>query len=114
MNEVHRAFIFNETLGRNSYNIVITISQTIRETINTMEATLRQVGNSTGITFPAQVLRDLSARLGDIIEIQITQVKPQIRADWNHPTTWQGAQIPSTQLLADVPAPDFDTQDWTW
>ena len=79
-----------------------------------MEATLRQVGNSTGITLPAQALRELSARLGDIIEVQITKVTHRTRANWNDPATWQGAQIAPAQLLAGVPEPDFDTQDWQW
>ena len=79
-----------------------------------MEATLRPIGNSAGITLPAQVLRDLSAQLGDIIELQITNVTRQSRPNWNNPTTWQGADQASAQMLEGVAEPAFDTQEWKW
>ncbi len=34
-----------------------------------MEATLRQTGNSAGMTFPAHILRDWSARPGDSVDL---------------------------------------------
>ncbi|MEL6722149.1 MAG: hypothetical protein AAF669_05925 [Pseudomonadota bacterium] len=79
-----------------------------------MKATLRSIDNNAGITFPAHVLRDWSAQLGDQIEIEIKKVTQRTRVDWDHATAWQGAPQARTQLLAGAPDPAFDHQEWRW
>ena len=39
-----------------------------------MQAKIRPIGNSLGITIPTNELKALSAHPGDIIEVQITRV----------------------------------------
>ena len=77
-----------------------------------MQAKLRQVGNSLGITIPANELKALSAHPGDIIEVQITQVIRQVRGDWDNPSLWKGADT-EANLLEDIQN-DFDDEEWQW
>lgn len=78
-----------------------------------MRAKLRQVGNSIGLTIPANELRALEAEVGDEVEVEIIRVIHRPRLAWDDPVRWQGAGE-EPLLLDDLPPSDFDTKDWQW
>lgn len=79
-----------------------------------MQAKLRHVGNSVGVTIPASELRILDAHPGDIVEVQITRVVRQARSGWNDPTRWQGADNEPLHLDG-LPDNEFDSDGhWEW
>lgn len=75
-----------------------------------MQAKLRQVGNSVGLTIPNSELKVMNARVGDVVEIEIKRVIHPVRAGWDTPEAWQGADN-EPLLLDGVPEPD---EDWQW
>lgn len=75
-----------------------------------MEAKLRQVGNSLGFTLPASQLKELNARSGDVIELEIKRVVRHVRAGWSNADSWAGAAEES----AVIEHTDFDREDWQW
>ena len=57
-----------------------------------MRVKLRQVGNSVGLTIPANELQVLDAQVGDEVELEIKQVYHYARVKWNDPEKWQGVE----------------------
>ena len=78
-----------------------------------MQAKLRQVGNSVGLTIPASELKGLSAKAGDIIELEIKSVVHHVRDGWNDAALWQGAND-EPLYLESVPESSFDDDGWKW
>ncbi len=76
-----------------------------------MQAKLRPVGNSVGLTIPASELKTISAKAGDVIELEIKRVVRHVRADWNNAALWQGADE-EPMLLKNVPEPSLDEHEW--
>ena len=72
---------------------------------------LRPVGNSVGLTIPASELRSIGAKVGDVIEVDIKCVVRGLRAGWDNPALWQGAEE-EPMLLAGVPESLFDDDEW--
>ena len=77
-----------------------------------MQAKLRQVGNSVGMTIPASELKRLSVGPGDTVELQITKVVRGVRQGWENPQAWSGADAEPLHL--DAVENDFDAEDWQW
>ncbi len=78
-----------------------------------MLAKLRQVGNSLGLTIPANELRAINAKLGDEVEIEIKQVVHHVRASWENPDLWPNADN-DAPLLKDTSVNNFDNEEWEW
>ncbi len=78
-----------------------------------MRVKLRQVGNSVGVTIPANELKAIAAEVGDMVELEIKQVIRPARTAWDDPGQWQGADN-EPQLLEGVPEADFDEEEWQW
>ena len=78
-----------------------------------LQAKLIKVGNSTGLTIPASVLKAVDATSGDVVEFEIKRVLKGVRAGWGDPVMWRGADE-SPILLDDAPVNDFDNEDWEW
>ena len=78
-----------------------------------MQAKLRQIGNSIGMTIPSSELKALCARPGDTVEVQITKVVHHVRAGWDDPKVWHDAnKVPLH--LENLSGNDFDEQEWVW
>ena len=78
-----------------------------------MRVKLRQVGNSVGVTIPANELKAIAAEVGDMVELEIKQVIRPTRNAWDDPCQWQGADK-EPQLLEGVPEAEFDEEEWQW
>jgi len=78
-----------------------------------MQVKLRQVGNSIGLTLPASELRALSAKPGDIVELEITRIVRRAREGWDVTTRWSGAND-APLLLAELPNSHFENEEWEW
>ena len=79
-----------------------------------MQAKMRAVGNSIGLTITASELKAFSAKAGDIVEIEIKHVVRHVREGWEKDELWQGAQD-EPLLLNDVADPGFDDSgEWVW
>ncbi len=78
-----------------------------------MRARLRQVGNSIGLIVPAHELRAISARAGDIVDLEIRGVVRGARSGWNDPSRWEGA-AEEPLLLAGASENVFDDGEWEW
>ena len=78
-----------------------------------MRIKLRQVGNSVGLTIPANELKAIKAQVGDMVELEITQVIRPPRSSWNDSRQWQGADN-EPLLLDDVEQTDFNEEEWQW
>ena len=78
-----------------------------------MRVKLRQVGNSVGLTIPANELQVLDAQVGDEVELEIKQVFHYVRAEWNDPEKWQGVKE-EPMLLDGIQENTFDNEDWEW
>ena len=78
-----------------------------------MRVKLRQVGNSVGLTIPANELQTLDAQVGDEVELEIKQVFHYARAEWNDAEKWQGVKE-EPMLLDGVQENTFDNEDWEW
>ncbi len=76
-----------------------------------IQAKLRPVGNSVELTIPASELNTISAKAGDVIELEIKRVVRHVRADWDNVALWQGADEEPI-LLKDVPEPPVDGHEW--
>lgn len=75
-----------------------------------MQAKLRQIGNSVGLTIPSSELKLMGANVGDMVEIEIKRVIRPVRSDWDNPDAWPGAD--NEPLLLDG-LPESD-EDWQW
>ena len=78
-----------------------------------MRARLRQVGNSIGLIVPAHELRTISARAGDVVDLEIRSVVRGARSGWNDPSRWAGA-AEEPLLLAGASETVFDDGEWEW
>ena len=77
-----------------------------------MQAKLRHVGNSVGLTIPNSELKLMGAKVGDVVEIEIKRVIRHARAGWDNADLWQDADR-EPLLLDGLPAPESD-KDWQW
>lgn len=78
-----------------------------------MQVKLRQVGNSIGLTIPSSELQSLNAKAGDIVELEIKRVVRHVRAGWDDPTRWHGAND-EPLLLDGTDESSFDNEEWQW
>jgi antitoxin component of MazEF toxin-antitoxin module len=78
-----------------------------------MRVKLRQVGNSVGLTIPANELQALDAKVGDEVELEIKQVIHHARVEWDDPEKWQGVKE-EPMLLDGVQENTFDKEEWEW
>ena len=78
-----------------------------------MRVRLRQVGNSIGLIVPAHELRAISARAGDIVDLEIRDVVREARSGWNDPSRWKDA-AEEPLLLAGASENTFDDGEWEW
>ena len=55
----------------------------------TMKKVLRKVGNSVGMTFPAEMLRDMEVTVGDSVIVEYDELRKEIiiKTQKNTPTT---------------------------
>ena len=73
-----------------------------------MQAKLRPVGNSVGLTIPSSELQAVNAKAGDIVELEIKHVVRHVRAGWDDAALWQAADGES--LLLET----FYDEEWEW
>lgn len=78
-----------------------------------MQVKLRKIGNSVGMTIPANELRAFSANVGDILDVEIRGVIHQKREGWDDPSMWTGAKEDEL-LIDDTLSNDFETEEWEW
>lgn len=78
-----------------------------------MQAKLRQIGNSIGMTIPANELKALCARPGDTVELHITKVIRHARTDWENPNRWKEVNKEPIHL-ENIPDNHFDKEGWIW
>ena len=81
--------------------------------VHFMQAKLRQIGNSIGMTIPASELKALCARPGDTVELQITKVIRNARVGWENPSLWKNVNEEPLHLES-LSENNFDKKEWAW